>query len=259
MISNLDKLIEQDIRKNLEKKLSIKNIIEFSKDPNLRNEMNHLLLNYRDILIQSRIVKDKNNIINEITNFNLHNFKKTKSFFDFLQNLVPQLLKFNYKDFIQLKIGVKRDAGIFQKWRNTILTVTYQGHILLLDEDKTQPVPPKNNETEKKEENDKDKNNENENKINVTEEKISSGIALKDELSEGILPNKLVYMYLKTSYGIFGTGKKDDKYLFQIWSYYVGDKKNKLLSVDATSQDNLTQIINVLNDNNDMNLTKIAK
>ena len=268
MISNLDKLIEQDIRKNLEKKLSIKNIIEFSKDPNLRNEMNHLLLNYRDILIQSRIVKDKNNIIDEITNFNLHNFKRTKSFFEFLQNLVPQLLKFNYRDFIQLKIGVKRDAGIFQKWRNTILTVTYQGHILLLDEDKTQPVPTKNNEAEKKEEKDKDKvkekdknvkNDENENKINVTEEKVSSGIALKDELSEGILPNKLIYMYLKTSYGIFGTGKKDEKYLFQIWSYYVGDKKNKLLSVDATSQENLTQIINVLNDNNDMNLTKIAQ
>ena len=112
-----------------------------------------MLLNYRDILIQSRIVKDKNNIINEITNFNLHNFKKTKSFFDFLQNLVPQLLKFNYKDFIQLKIGVKRDAGIFQKWRNTILIVTYQGHILLLDEDKTQPVPSKSNEAEKKESN----------------------------------------------------------------------------------------------------------
>ena len=227
--------------------------------------MNHLLLNYRDILIQSRIVKDKNNIIDEITNFNLHNFKKTKSFFEFLQNLVPQLLKFNYRDFIQLKIGVKRDAGIFQKWRNTILTVTYQGHILLLDEDKTQPVPSKSNEAEKKEENDKDKDNvkekdkNNENKIKVAEEKISSGIALKDELSDGILPNKLIYMYLKTSYGIFGTGKKDEKYLFQIWSYYVGDKKNKLLSVDATSQENLTQIINVLNDNNDMNLSKIPQ
>lgn len=273
MISNLDKLMEQDIRKNLEKKLSIKNIIEFSKDPKLRNEMNHLLLNYRDILIQSRIIKDKNDIIDEITNFNLLNFKKTKSFFEFLQNLVPQLLKFNYRDFIQLKIGVKRDAGIFQKWRNTLLTVTYQGHILLLDEDKAQPVPAKSNGTEKKKENDndknkdkdkdiindKDKNNENENKINVTEEKVSSGIAVKDELSEGILPNKLIYMYLKTSYGIFGTGKKDDKYLFQIWSYYVGDKKYKQLSVDATSQENLTQIINVLNDNNDMNLTKIAQ
>ena len=64
-------------------------------------------------------------------------------------------------------------------------------------------------------------------------------------------------MYLKTSYGIFGTGKKDDKYLFQIWSYYNGNKKYKQLNLDAITQENLTQIINVLNDNNDMNLTQI--
>ena len=64
-------------------------------------------------------------------------------------------------------------------------------------------------------------------------------------------------MYLKTSYGIFGTGKKDDKYLFQIWTYYNGNKKNNQLTLDALSQENMTQILNVLNDNNDMNLTQI--
>jgi hypothetical protein len=134
MITNLDKLIEQDIRKNIEKKLSIKNIIEFSKDTNLRNEMNHLLLNYRDILIQSQLLKDKNKIIDEITNFNLLNFKSTKSFFDFLLDLVPQIMKFNFEKEIQLKLYLKRDAGVFKKWRNTLLVVTQQGHILFLDE-----------------------------------------------------------------------------------------------------------------------------
>ena len=265
MISNLDKLIEQDIRKNIEKKLSIKNIIQFSKDSNLQNEMNHLLLNYRDILIQSQLVKEKNNIIEEITNFNLHNFKKTKSFFIFLQDLVPQLLKFNYKDYIQLKLTVKRDAGIIKKWKNTLLTVTHQGHILLLEEDKLQqPTPEKNPEEEKKEEsknenieNKNENENENENKADIVEEKVSKGIVVKDELSEGILPNKLVYMYLKTSYGIFGSTIKDNKFLFQIWSYFVGDKKYRQLNIDATSQENLTQIFNILNDNNDMNLTRI--
>ena len=265
MISNLDKLIEQDIRKNIEKKLSIKNIIQFSKDSNLQNEMNHLLLNYRDILIQSQLVKEKNNIIEEITNFNLHNFKKTKSFFIFLQDLVPQLLKFNYKDYIQLKLTVKRDAGIIKKWKNTLLTVTHQGHILLLEEDKLQqPTPEKNPEEEKKEEsknenieNKNENENENENKADIVEEKVSKGIVVKDELSEGIFPNKLVYMYLKTSYGIFGSTIKDNKFLFQIWSYFVGDKKYRQLNIDATSQENLTQIFNILNDNNDMNLTRI--
>ena len=66
-------------------------------------------------------------------------------------------------------------------------------------------------------------------------------------------------MYLKTSYGIFGSGKKDDKYLFQIWSFYNGNKKNKQLDVDALSQDNLNKIINVLNDNNEIKLNQINK
>ena len=262
MISNLDKLIGQDIRKNLEKKLSIKNIIEFSKDTNLRNEMNHLLLNYRDILIQSQILKEKNDIIDEITNFNLHNFKRTQQFFSFLQDLVPKIIKFNYEDVIQLKLTVKRDAGIIKKWKNTILTVTYQGHILFLEET-TPSGTEKIKESTIKDENEKDKDKEgNENKINEKEEKekeeeMNNDIIVKDELSEGILPSKLLYMYLKTSYGIFGIGKKDDKFLFQIWSYYNGNKKYKQLTVDAVTQENLTQIINVLNDNNDMNLTPI--
>ena len=253
MISNLDKLIHQDIRKNIEKKLSIKNIIEFSKDFNLRNEMNHLLLNYRDILIQSQILKEKNDLISEITNFNLHNFKKTQHFFSFLQDLVPKNVKFNFENFIQMKLTIKIDGGgIIKKWKNTLLTVTYQGHILFLEED----IPNSNQEQSNK----INKNEKNENQINfedANEEEKNKDKIIKDSLSKGIIPNKLLYMFLKTSYGIFGTGKKDDKYLFQIWSYYNGNKKYKQLNVDALTQDNLTQILNVLNDNNDMNLTKI--
>jgi len=251
-ISNLERLIQQDIRKNIEKKFSIKNIIEFSKDPNLRNEMNHLLLNYRDILLQCKIVKDKNNIIDEITNFNLQSFKSTKSFFSFLKGLVPPILKFNFQNVIQLKLTVKRDPGILQKWRNTLLVVTHQGHILFLEESTLKNPSEKPNESEIKV--------ENESKINEKKTKLKiADYIIKDELSEGILPNKLVYMYLKTSYGIMGNGKKEDKYLFQIWSYYAGNKKGKQLTVDALTQENLTKIINILNDNNDVNLTQINK
>ena len=251
-ISNLESLIQQDIRKNIEKKFSIKNIIEFSKDPNLRNEMNHLLLNYRDILLQCKIVKDKNNIIDEITNFNLQSFKSTKYFFSFLKDLVPPILKFNFQNVIQLKLTVKRDPGILQKWRNTLLVVTHQGHILFLEESSLKNPSDKSNESEIKV--------ENESKINEKKKKLKiTDYIIKDELTEGILPNKLVYMYLKTSYGIMGNGKKDDKFLFQIWSYFTGNKKGKQLTVDALTQENLTKIINILNDNNDVNLTQINK
>ena len=254
MISNLDKLIEQDIRKKIEKKLSIKNIIEFSKDNNLRNEMNHLLLNYRDILIQSQILQDKNKIIEEITNFNLLNFKNTQYFFSFLIDLVPPIKKFNFEDYIQLKLNLKRDAGLIKKWRNSILVVTQQGHILILDESvQTNPKEVKeaketNNNSQTKED------NKEENKIIDNNE-----IIVKNELNKGIVSNKLMYMYLKTSYGITVTGKKDDKFLFQLWAYYNGNKKSKELYLDALTQENLTQVINILNDNNDVNITTIDK
>ena len=262
MINNLDKLIEQDIRKKIEKKLSIKNIIEFSKDSNLRNEMYHLLLNYRDILIQSQILKEKNKIIEEITNFNLLNFKSTKFFFQFLSDLVPEIRKFNYENFIQLKIFVKRDAGLFKKWRNTILIVTYQGHILFLEESSSLS----NNEKLKESKNNnsqiqKSINRENEIKeeANIIENKNNKDIIVIDELSNGIIPNKLIYIYLKTSYGILIPEKKDDKYLFQLWTYYNGNKKVKELYFDAMDQETLTQVINILNDNNDVNITQIDK
>ena len=263
MINNLNQLIEQDIRKKIEKKLSIKNIIEFSKEPKLRNEMNHLLLNYRDILIQSQILIEKNQIIEEITNFNLLNFKSTKYFFSFLLDLVPQIRKFNYEKFIQLKLYIKRDAGLFKKWRNTILLVTYQGHILFLDESSNIS----NNEKIKEFTNNSIQVKENEGKEKITKEESkdtekneqNNEIIVKDELNDGIVPNKLIHIFLKTSYGILIKEKKDDKFLFQLWSYLNGNKKSKEVDFDALNQDNLTKIINILNDNNDVNLTQIDK
>ena len=263
MINNLNQLIEQDIRKKIEKKLSIKNIIEFSKEPKLRNEMNHLLLNYRDILIQSQILIEKNQIIEEITNFNLLNFKSTKYFFSFLLDLVPQIRKFNYEKFIQLKLYIKRDAGLFKKWRNTILLVTYQGHILFLDESSNIS----NNERIKEFTNNSIQVKENEGKEKITKEESkdtekneqNNEIIVKDEFNDGIVPNKLIHIFLKTSYGILIKEKKDDKFLFQLWSYLNGNKKSKEVDFDALNQENLTKIINILNDNNDVNLTQIDK
>ena len=216
--------------------------------------MNHLLLNYRDILIQSQILQDKNKIIEEITNFNLLNFKSTQYFFSFLIDLVPPIKKFNFEDYIQLKLNLKRDAGLIKKWRNSILVVTQQGHILILDESvQTNPKEVKeaketNNNSQTKED------NKEENKIIDNNE-----IIVKNELNKGIVSNKLMYMYLKTSYGITVTGKKDDKFLFQLWAYYNGNKKSKELYLDALTQENLTQVINILNDNNDVNITTIDK
>ena len=87
MVTDLEKLLTQDIRKNIEKKFSIKNIIEHYHDEALRNEINHLLLKYQDILAQFKILKNEE--INDIAKFNLNYYKTTNIFFIFLKSLLP--------------------------------------------------------------------------------------------------------------------------------------------------------------------------
>ena len=112
----------QDIRKNIEKKFSIKNIIEHYHDEALRNEINHLLLKYQDILAQFKILKNEE--INDIAKFNLNYYKTTNIFFMFLKSLLPPLFQYNYEEGIQFKSKVKRDCGLFKGWKECHLVIS---------------------------------------------------------------------------------------------------------------------------------------
>ena len=69
MITDLEKLLSQNIRKNIEKKFSIKNIIEHYHNEKLRNEINHLLLKYQEIFSKNKIYISED--IDDISKFNL--------------------------------------------------------------------------------------------------------------------------------------------------------------------------------------------
>ena len=73
MLNDLEKLLNQNIRKNIEKKFGIKNIIEHYHDEKLRNEINHLLLQFHDILSKYKIINNEN--INDLSKFDLQYFK----------------------------------------------------------------------------------------------------------------------------------------------------------------------------------------
>ena len=131
MINDLEKLVGQDIRKNIEKKFCIKNIIEHYRDEALRNEINHLLLKYQEILSQYKIIKTEE--INNLSLFNLKHFKSTDIFFNFLISLLPKKFELFFEDGIQFKTDVKRDCGLFKGWKQCHLVISYQGHILFFD------------------------------------------------------------------------------------------------------------------------------
>ena len=281
MINDLEKLIGQDIRKNIEKKFCIKNIIEHYQDEALRNEINHLLLKYQDILGQYKILKGDE--INNISHFNIKHFKSTEIFFKFLLSLIPPTFQVNYDDVIQFKTDVKRDCGLFKGWKECHMIISYQGHILFFDEE---PVPKTEersesgnfnivNDNNKTVNNNIENNNNNNNEINnrkslglseivnnknieknndniigqLKENKFGEDFK-KEEVKYGIVPDKLSIMYYKNSYGIRKKEKKQGKYLFEIWEKAIGNKKNKINVIDALDQKNLENILLELTETN---------
>ena len=262
MINDLEKLIGQDIRKNIEKKFCIKNIIEHYRDEALRNDINHLLLKYQDILVQYKILN--NDIINDLSHFDLKYFKTTEMFFNFILSLIPPKFQVNYEDVIQFKTNVKRDCGLFKGWKESHLVISYQGHILFFDEEDTSK-----NENKKRSQSIQTMSVNNKkifdfpknpglSEINTIDKKNSDNIFKKNsedeyekpEVKYGIEPEKLSIMYYKTSYGIQKKSSKHGKYLFEIWEKGIGNKKNKINNFDALDPKNLENILLELTETN---------
>ena len=252
MLIDLEKLINQNIRKNIEKKFCIKNIIEHYHDENLRNEINHLLLKFQEILAKYKIIKNED--INDMSKFNLQYFKTTEIFFNFLKILIPSKYEPNYEDGIQFKTGVKRDCGLFKGWKECQLVISYQGHILFFDEEDNIIKKDKSNSPQKAQ-------SVVINNINI---KTSAGLGLdnindiitkkeiknKGEAKYGIIPENLSIIYFKTNYGIRKKNPKQGKFLFEIWEKGIGNKKNKINVIDALNAKNLENILLELTETN---------
>ena len=265
MINDLEKLIGQDIRKNIEKKFCIKNIIEHYQDEALRNEINHILLQYQEILVQYKVLK--NDEINNLSHFNLKYFKTTEIFFTFLFTLIPPKFQVNYEDVIQFKTNVKRDCGFLKGWKECFLVISYQGHILFFDEEVTKndkdnlenksvyAVNPFNNKDLDLKKSTTASANDDYN-LSKKKEDIFKESKLEDDFKKGesrygIVPDKLTIMYYKTNYGIQKKNKsKQGKYLFEIWEKGIGNKKNRINVIDALNFKNLENIFLELTETN---------
>ena len=236
-ILNFDNLLKtEDIRKYIEEKYSFNNIIENNDNEKLFNEINHFLLNYRDLLLQYNFVK--NDDIEEVINFNLINYNSSERFIQFLMKLIPVKFDFKFKDIIELKMDVKRNSGIIKGWKNSLLIITYQGHIYIFDKDGD--IGGLGNNTSKKEiinsiidEEDKNKKNENEN----------------EDLYEAIKNNKLITNYWRSNLGVVKLVSKDDKKLLQFYEDYMGFRQYRPIIIDVINDNNLNILINTLSNN----------
>ncbi len=255
MVTDLEKLLTQDIRKNIEKKFSIKNIIEHYHDEALRNEINHLLLKYQDILAQFKILKNEE--INDIAKFNLNYYKTTNIFFIFLKSLLPPPFQYNYEEGIQFKSKVKRDCGLFKGWKECHLVISYQGHILFFDEveknnnkNNSIETPPKSQSVVYADINMTKNTDLNLNMDDLNKTVKNNTLTNKEDAKYGIIPENLSLMYLKNSYGIRKKNKKQGKFLFEIWEKGLGNKKNRINIIDALNAKNLENILFELTETN---------
>ena len=236
-ILNFDNLLKtEDIRKYIEEKYSFNSIIENNDNEKLFNEINHFLLNYRDLLLQYNFVK--NDDIEEVINFNLINYNSSERFIQFLMKLIPVKFDFKFKDIIELKMDVKRNSGIIKGWKNSLLIITYQGHIYIFDKDGD--IGGLGNNTSKKEiinsiidEEDKNKKNENEN----------------EDLYEAIKNNKLITNYWRSNLGVVKLVSKDGKKLLQFYEDYMGFRQYRPIIIDVINDNNLNILINTLSNN----------
>ena len=242
-IINFNNLMKsKNIRKSIEEKFSFNKIIENNEDEKVFNDINHLLLNYRDLLTQYSYVK--NDDIEDVIKFNLINYQSSESFTQFLMNLIPSKFPFEYKDVVELKMDIKRNSGIIKGWKNSLLIITYQGHILIFDKDGD--AMGKNDISSSIQNDKKISRSQIINSIIGEVDSKKEAKNKNEDLYEAIKNNKFITNYWISSFGIARLNSKDDKKLVQIHEDYMGFRQYRPIIIDVIDDNNFNNLMNTV-------------
>ena len=252
LIISLNSILNSDnIRKKIEKRFQFNNVIVNFIENKLVNDINHSLLNYRELLLQYNYIKSEE--IDDIINFNLIKYKSSENFIQFLMRLIPDKFQMKFEELIELQMNIKRNTNIFNIQKNCLLIITFQGHIFLFDQDKT---------IEKKNKKKEDITNSNKkmtrkeiiNSIISEEEKKDDEIKIKDktdnnELYEAIINNKLTNGYIRSKFGMSKAVNSPGKFLMYLYEKYLNFKQYNIVLVDLLNENNMNNLINVISKN----------
>ena len=252
LIISLNSILNSDnIRKKIEKRFQFNNVIVNFIENKLVNDINHSLLNYRELLLQYNYIKSEE--IDDIINFNLIKYKSSENFIQFLMRLIPDKFQMKFEELIELQMNIKRNTNIFNIQKNCLLIITFQGHIFLFDQDKT---------IEKKNKKKEDITNSNKkmtrkeiiNSIITEEEKKGEEIKIKDktdnnELYEAIINNKLTNGYIRSKFGMSKAVNSPGKFLMYLYEKYLNFKQYNIVLVDLLNENNMNNLINVISKN----------
>ena len=247
LLTSLNSILNSNnIRKNIEKRFQFNKIIEKCVNFKSINDINHSLLNYRDNLIQSNYIKSEE--IDEIINFNLINYDSSENFIQFLMRLIPERFTFKFNEMIELQTNIKKNSGLLKGYRDSLLIVTYQGHILLFDKDKK-------TEKIKKEMNNNKKMTRKE-LINSIIEEDDKNIEIKkdeksdnNELYEAMANDKLTDIYIRKNFGMAKLSSNPNKKLMQFYENMFDFRQYRPIIVDLLSDNNMNNLIDVISKN----------
>ena len=250
LVINLDIIMKSsNIRKNIDKRFEFDKVIEHCMNFKIINDINHSLLNYRDNLIKYNYVK--NDEIEEIINFNLIKYNSSENFIQFLMRLIPEKFMLKFNEMIELQLDIKKNSGIIKGYTNSLLIITYQGHIFLFDKSK------------KLEKNKKEEKESNNNK-KMSRKEIINSIMLEDnkkveintneksdnnDLYEFIANDKLTDVYIRKNFGMEKLASNPNKKLMQFYENLFDFRQYKPIIVDLLSDDNMNKLINIISAN----------
>ena len=249
LVIDLNNIINsKNIRKYIRKRFSFNKIIENCVDNKFINDINHSLLNYRDNLIQYNLLKPEE--IKEIINFNLITYDSSENFIQFLMRLIPERYIFKLNEMVELQMNIKKNAGILKGWTDSLLIITYQGHILLFE---NQKIIEKNKKNKKEVINDSNKKVSKQEIINSIIEEDNKKEEIQkieksdnNELYEAIKNGKLTDLYIRKNFGmnklLYNTGKK----LLQLYENIFDFRQYKPITIDVLTDDNMNILIDTI-------------
>ena len=101
------------------------------KEQKEKENIFNLLQQYFELLNKSDKVKKE--LISDKDTFSIEKYDNIVLFFEWLISISPQPTDLKVDELIIKKMELKRNPGIFSKWKNTNMVMTKQGHIIFFD------------------------------------------------------------------------------------------------------------------------------
>ena len=114
-----------------EQKDNIFRLDKIFHEQNHKENIFNLLQQYFELLNNSEKVKKE--LISDKNTFSIEHYPNIINFFEWLISISPQPTDISIDELIDKKFELKRDPGIFSKWKSEIMIITKQKHVILFD------------------------------------------------------------------------------------------------------------------------------